>query len=307
VIAPLVVTGSAFALVYCLLATPIYRATCRFEVFENEMLRISDTSMAPPRSRSLQQPRSSIQRQVVLLESNNLNNRVYNRLKEKWAASTGGRPPPEPKLRVTPVPEVEDVMLDIAVDSFDRTYGIEYLELLIREYEGIRRDEMLALRQDTLLNLQAERDKLAGEVDAALKAVTEFEAKHNLLFAQKKSASDLEHLADILQKSRAIRTQRTILESQFPFLAQANAATLQDVMDLTMFSTAAVREGPAGGPGTPGWSDLSEWRNKESRLTALRDEYTYLRKLYKPAHPRGTSTPASRPTWRRRRRCSKRT
>ncbi len=284
ILAPLAILGGAAGLAFCHLAPPLYRAECRFEIFQNVMLKIGDSPEA--RLHAGGRRRSPLALHILLLKSKNLNDEIATRLKRKWHmdASLGLK---KVNLTVEPVKGAPDAMLDIQVDSFDAQYSLEYLKDLLVSYRRLRLAESTQIYEATSQNLRKEKDKLAADLAKARSEIIAFEAKHNLDFGKRKKESDFEHLADILQKHRELSTQYTIIEAQFPFLKEANAATLRDVLDLTIFSTGdsknnANRHPTKGG----GWSEIREWRDNEAAIIRLEAEYTHMRKTYKPGHPK---------------------
>ncbi len=288
IVLPLVILGGALGVAFAKIMPPEYRALCRFEIYENQWLHIREMENTD-RGDGGTGNTAGIKRHIMLLRSTNLNQKVRKQLQESWAEKAPDIVP-DPELQIERVKDAPDSMLDIHVDSFHPEYSREYIELLLHEYRGLRLQEAQLVWEDTKVNLTAEREKLAAEWDAARMAVTEFEAKHNLIFASKKEVSDLNYLSEILDKSRAVRTQRTILESQFPFITDANAATLRDVLDLTVFSTQGSSSQPGNeesrGSDAPGWSEMPEWHSGEARVIGLKEEYEHMRTLYKAEHPK---------------------
>ena len=283
VLAALAVVGAAAGLTYCHLVPPLFRAECRFEIFRNIMLEIAG---APDQGRPVSSESSPMDRHILLLSSRNLNARIKRTLNPKYGFDQPGTLT-RFKLRVVPVRGASDVMLDIQVDSPDPEYSLEYINELLDGYHQLRLEEMSQVHQDTVQNLQRERENLFGELEEARNSIVEFEAEHNLQFERDKAQADMRHLASILQKEREILTQRTILESQFPFLKTADAATLQDVLDLTVFSIRSVKaDGNPDKGQSIGWSEQLEWRENEAVVMRLDAEFAHRRKTYKPTHPK---------------------
>jgi len=286
VMAPLAVLGGALGLAYCYYVEPIYRAHCRFEIFENEMLRIADQPGLRDNAFYYFNV-NPLERHIVLLTSRNLDVRIRKRLAGEWGGGAASRPA---ALNVQPVEQAARVMVDITVDSYRPEYSKAYIGVLIEEYSKLRREEMVLVHDDTVQSLRAEQEKLAAQLKSARDEVMEFEAEHNLQFEEKKSESELEHMRDILRKARSVNTQRTILDSQLRSLADADAATLRDVLDLTAYSaTTGPAAKAAGRDAAPAWSEMPEWQRNEGDLIRLEAQYKNLRSVYKPEHPKMTA------------------
>jgi capsular exopolysaccharide synthesis family protein len=279
VVAPLVVVGAACGLVYSHTVAPIYQSHCRFEIFENKMLRISDAS-AIQESQFYFFNANPLERHRLLLVSGNLNQEVGERLREKWpAASLAG-------LSVTPVKDSR-VLVDISVRSTAPGFCVDYIHELLRGYKEMRREESTLQQRETLHNLRTEQQRFAEQLEEARDELMAFEASHNIRFDQYRSESDQEHTREILRKGRTIQTEITILESQLSLLETADAALLHDFQNLTRFTTAPATDGePGGGEATPNWPALPEWRETEGELIRMRSERERMRRTFKPAHPK---------------------
>ena len=288
-LAPLAVLGGLGGLIYSNYLPPRYRATCRFEIYRNPamQIRLQETPGAQGPTKN------PIQHHVVLLRSNNLRRAVRKQLRQTWDfEGKGGKSvKSSPKLRINPVREASPGMLDIAVDSFDAQYSLEYIEILLEEFRQMRLQSTAKAHEETLHNLNLERESLHRELEDVQKQVVAFETRHNVAFSKRKQELEAEHLAQVLNKQRNIRTQRTILESQFPFLTSANAATLQDVMDLTKFTTGSKTATPEQAKSKTSrseatWSEIPQWRDNQARIIRLENEYKHRSQTYKADHPK---------------------
>ena len=280
IIAPLAIVGGAGALAYSYTLQPLYRASCRFEIFENEMMRIGEQPGLRDAAFYYMNA-NPIDRHVVLLTSGNLDARVRTRLAKTWPGEVKMSRPV--LLSVVPVKKAPQVMVDISADSYDARYSEAYVTALVEEYRDSQREEMGLIHEETVKNLRIELAKLAADLKMERAEVAKFEAEHNVQFEAEKSESELAHMRDVLRKARSIQTQRMIIESQLKLLTNANAATMRDVLDLTMYTTAAAAADDKGGPE---WTDVSDWQKNEAELIRLNADYGQMRTVLKPGHPR---------------------
>ncbi len=283
ILAPLAVLGGAAGMFYCYYVPPLYRAVCRYEIFQNRMLKVTDV---PDQDSGRGWQRNPLDRQIILLKSKNLNRKIMVELKKKWDVEDATNVLQKFKLDVRPVKGANDEMVDISVDSFDGRFSQEYIEALLTGFNELRLQETAQVHEETIQGLKQEEQRLSTELDDIQGQIADFEAANNVDFLSKKKSSEEEHLVQILAKQREINTQRTILESQFPFLTDANVATLTDVFDLTVFSTGGVSRNPGETVNAPGWSEIPEWRDNEAEIVRLEAEYEFLRKTFKPVHPK---------------------
>jgi capsular exopolysaccharide synthesis family protein len=283
ILAPVTLVGGLAGLIYANMVEPRYRASCRFEIFENKMLIIGNQQQFMHETPFSMYNTNPIERHIVLLTSRNLDGRIRKRLAGNWGT---GDTAPGVVLVVKPVEKASSVMVDIMVDSSTEKYSVAYIESLLQEYQTLRREEISLIHDDTVQNLRKEQSVLAAQLEEARNAVIKFEVKHNVLFEEKRSESDMAHMANVLRKGRAIREQRKALEGQLEPLKNANAATLRDALDLTVFSTAVLVDERGREIGTPAWSNVSSWAQAEVELARLRDEYEAKKAVFKTGHPR---------------------
>ena len=282
-LAPLAVLGGAAGMAFCYYVPPLYRAVCRYEIFHNTMLNITETTDEQRGGRRYENP---LDRQILLLKSRNLNGRILAQLKKEWNLDSSTNVLQKFSVEVRPVKGATDYMVDISVDSFDGEFSKEYIEALLEGFRELRLEETAQVLEETTSGLKEEEERLSKELDGLQTEIIDFETKNNLEFLQRKHESELEHLAQALAKQREISTQRTILESQFPFLADADVATLTDVLDLTVFTTGGTARKGGDTASSAGWSELPEWRDHEAAIVRLGAEYEHLRQTFKATHPK---------------------
>ena len=290
-LAPLAVIGAVCGLAFCYYVHPVYRAYCRFEIFQNVMLNIGEDS----NNKLSYKP--NLWRHILIMKSEKLNANVRQDLEKEW-----GKKLPEDfdryKLNITPVNEAPESMVDMYVDSFDPEYSSKYLQKLIEGYEISRREETELLKANTLSGLRHELDSLSNKLEEAQNDVARFESEHNIYFVHEKTKSDQDLLATLMKHQSRLRTQIAILDAQFPFLTHENAATLRDVLDLTnqlsRFETSPKASNNAANVHNSaaylvdklphGWSEIPEWRENEALIMRLNADYQHFLETYKPGH-----------------------
>ena len=291
ILAPLALIGAASGIAFCYFTQPVYRGICRYEVFQNVMLDIGDTV------RRRQTKDSNLWRHILNMKSHKLNQKVIQELTEEWVDRI-----PEKfdrfKLSIHPVKEAPGSMLDISVDSFSKDYSIRYIDKLIEGFEHLRREETELLMSNTLSNLRQELKGVSRQLDKVQNDIVEFETDHNIYFVHEKTKSDQQLLATLMRHQSKLRTQIAILDAQFPFLKNENAATLRDVINLTnqlsQTNPTPIANGSARMGESPsskgndvileGWSEIPEWRKNEALIMRLAAEYEHLLETYKPGH-----------------------
>lgn len=292
------VLGTAAGAAYCYLAAPVYRAVCRYEIFQDESLQIGQSS-------TFEKMQQRIGRHTLVMKSATLKNQVIDELLPEW----GHRLLPdqlEPKLEIEAVRESYGSMVDISVDAASGDYALDYLATMLKGFQRIRKSEGAQVNESALGNLRNEQSLLAGQLEDAQEALLEFQQKHDIRLTEAREQMDDQFMANLIQRQNTLRMERTILESQFPFLENANTATIRDVLALTMETHAATSGGgsrprvgartngsgvdalpvPAAGSQQSAWPERVDWQSQEERVASLEAEYEDKLKVYKPGHPK---------------------
>ncbi|MFW5996425.1 MAG: polysaccharide biosynthesis tyrosine autokinase [Lentisphaeria bacterium] len=312
-----VLAGVAASTVYCVLATPLYRASSRFELFREPRLdfaRESDRSERRDESSVTQE----LERQMIIMKSGTLHERVMKSLESEWndEISSGNL---NPKVEVRQVRD-SGTMVDLRVDAVNPDYAKAYLDEMLDAYKQLRREEILQSNDQTLANLREEQEDLGRELEAARNALAEFQKEHNITYTQAKAWHDEQFLNNLIQRENSLRMQRTMLESRFNFLEKADAPTIQAALDLTIETQSAAdnisppedidfseyedqdfsvenrpeydsdssqdRQGEVSEIDDAQWSDQSDWQEKQARLLRIESEYEDQSETYREEHPR---------------------
>ncbi len=299
--------GSGAAAAYSVLSTPLYRATCRYEIFRESRLQLTDDHQTRRARPSIE---DEVNRQVVILRSGTLHQRVMERLRPEWEDRLRDREL-RPNIDITRLREAK-TMVDIQVDSVDLEYSIEYLEEMLRAYSELRREEILESTDRAVASLRREQQTISQELESAQEALSEFSREHNLTYTQTRTWYDERFLANLVQRENALRMEQIMLESQFDFLDDADVATIQDALRLTEESGIAAtdmsnvpaeaidsdfesgRRFSMRGQGQQldmegmdrlQWGQETDWQATEARLERLRAEYEDQQSVYQPNHP----------------------
>ncbi|MFO7820442.1 MAG: polysaccharide biosynthesis tyrosine autokinase [Lentisphaeria bacterium] len=303
--------GTGIGAAYCTFATKLYRASCQYEVFRESRLSLTSDDEQYRRTTPIE---DELNRQIVIMKSSSLNNRVIKQLSPEYEAKIGEKNL-QPEIDIDRVREAV-TMVDIKVDAVSKKYALDYLEKMLEVYKAMRRQEILESSEQALSGLKEEQADIGRELDAAREALTQFRKKHNLKYTQTKSWYDEQFLANLVQRENSLRMQKTMLESQFDFLEDANVATIQDALNLTVetqisaqdlsnvLPDASTSEGmeeniTTSRPGRGGsaqagasemkrlqWNEEFDWQNKQAEMQRLQAEYKDKQEIYKLDHPK---------------------
>ncbi|MFW5996426.1 MAG: GumC family protein [Lentisphaeria bacterium] len=307
----IVLAGVGAGAAYSVFATPLYRATCRYELFRESSLMLGEDS----RGRKTEETslEDEVQRQIVIMNSRSLHNRVHEQLENEWGDRLSSHER-NPNIDIKKV-RAAKTMVDINVDASNPEYAEDYLNQMLDSYKSMRREEIMESSDTALENLRREQDDVKRELDAARDAVEEFRQEHNLTYTRAKSAYDEQFLSNLIQRENTLRMEKTILDSQFEFLKDADTATIQDAMTLTQqtqrsmqefdpsmaediaessgddFTAEAVEELSSGDNKAMQdmdllqWSEETMWQEQQAEKQRLESEYEYRLDTYRSNHP----------------------
>jgi capsular exopolysaccharide synthesis family protein len=296
IILPLTLLGAAGGHFVFKRTPPMYRANCQLEILQNYRFG-SELDVLGASYRY-----SMIGRHIVLLRSPKLNRQVADRLAAEWATKT---PTPEGALAptVTQVGEAAMTMLNVSVVSHNHLYAKAYLEELLRSFEDIRFSEAANISEGTLQQLRDEVANYEKQVKDAEQAIRDFESTHDLLFEEKRSASQQTLLATLINKKDRLAAQRDLLDQQFPMLEKlelSDPMVLQEALELSRRAS-SLGEGLEDGPGQSGGNtplfvnsggaeeerrQFAVWQERQTQIIRLQAEFDHLLKTYRPSHPK---------------------
>lgn len=284
-IAPLAVLGGVIGFVLCFYSKPMYRANCRYEIYANKGLAV-DNQLDPSFSGSAnRRDFKPLERHMVHILGKNINKDVKNKLCVRWNIDSKDPLVTDVKLNVEPVRGAQDFMMDISVDSYDDEFSLEYIKLLIETFRDFREDTSSLLHDNSVRNLVTEKNKMEEELYQVQEDIVKFITTRNMVFLENKKESEERHLEHLITLQRELKTQRTILESQNPFVKDVDAATLNSMLELSTFSmsnNAAATDNEFQGAD---WNPDAEWLDLERAIIQSQAEYDYMLNKYKPDHP----------------------
>lgn len=296
-----VLIGAGGGAAYCVLGTPKFRAACQYQVFVEKALTHGMETTLEQRSRELG-------RQMTMINSEILKNRVRNKLAPEWENRLPNR-----TVEVSVVKAKHTPVLTITANAANEEYAVAFLRELIAGYEEIRKLDELEATERSLRSLRMEKDRLQNELTDARERLKEFQQRHNLKISSMRSQYEEQRLTNLMGRMNSLQMEASMIESQLNALRDANTATINDVMTLTMEthavaggtdapaaaspeSSAATSDLPNGGGGDSdalrlpaailggNWHGRG-WERYEERLARLEAAYHEKLKHYKPTHP----------------------
>ncbi len=283
-------------------AEPVYRASCTYELSQPGIGTVgSEEGGTLPR---LEQ---KLERQLYALQSGRIKGRTWRNLKSEWAGQLeeAGSIPSVHVRQSNKIPTI----IHINADSLNGEYALAYLKEMLNVYQDYQRKHLMRRKERSLEKLREEQRKIRKDLRQAQKKLRAFESEHNIRFTKTKAEYDEKFLAKLVQRKNSIRMERTMLKSQFPFLQDASAVTIRDVLALNR-ETHDLTAGRAGMPAqttsdqsnnnnqgramttsprgnvTTSWPKKAGWKSTKAKLQQLQGEYEDKLDIYKKSHPK---------------------
>ncbi len=232
-----VLLGAGGGAAYCVLGTPKFRAACQYQIFTEWALSMGVET-------SLEQRTRQMDRQITILKSDILRQRVRNKLAPEWENRI-----PTLEVVVEVVQDRRRPVLSIVVDSVDQDYGVAFLREVVAGYEEIRRLEEMEATERSLRSLRIEKDRLANELQDGRERLRDFQQRHNIKISQVRSQYEETRLQNIMARLNSLRMESSMIEMQLAALQSANAATIHDVIALNLETHALTNPGLGAGAG----------------------------------------------------------
>ena len=298
--------GTATGAAYCILATPMYRAICRYEI------ELGGSDSGKQQAFDAEGLVQASARQRMVLNSSRLRGLVRAKLQPKWSGVINSL---DVKVAIRADKELPNIF-DVTVDGVSGEYALDYLKEMLSQFQEIQRSRSLEANENSLRYLWLEKQKLAQEQEDAQNTLVKFQKENNIQFNEAKQIYDEQFLTGLVQRQNTLRTERTMLESQFPSLENASANTIQNALQLTEETHQATSgipgaapiyapspttgpgtgqatntAGPRAAPMTPvggGFAAGGEnqaWQNLDEYIARAEAEYQDLLATYKPSHP----------------------
>ncbi|MDT8391131.1 MAG: polysaccharide biosynthesis tyrosine autokinase [Lentisphaeria bacterium] len=299
--------GAAGGAAYCVLGTPKYQAACQYQIFVEQALNVGVQTTLERNSRQFS-------RQVTLLESDILKNRVKTKLTPEYENQLAGNL----DVEVNVIKDRRRPVLYIFVEASDEAYATAFLRELIRNYEEMRKLEDMDATDQSLRILRLEKERLTTELQDARERLRDFQTRHNLKVTRARSAQEEKRFEDLISRLNALRMESSMIETQLEALENANTATINNVLQLTMEThgvgtgpmgtgaapaeTADVTDGGDGSTDSAGETGITDgirlptavlgtnfqgrnWELFEERLARLEAKYQDKLRYYQPGHP----------------------
>jgi len=253
----------------------------------------------------------SMRTHAQLLRSGRLRVRVVNRLLDEWGEIMGGRSQMMLRVNVRISRQLRPV-LTLWVRCRKGPYGEAFLKALIEEHDKEWRSIHMENANNAVKNLDEELAVVEERIRSAQDDVIEYQRLHDVVRTDLRAGSERGYIAGLVARRRALTTQLMMLETQYPYLKDANAFVINDVDSLTR-ETGGVRatdeeieEKTAGGDTRPVSNDpenvlpreLTEsadnletvddgmgWQEVRVALARLRQRKKTLLENFEPAHP----------------------
>ncbi len=215
----------AAAAIYIQYFPKVYEASCSLMITRDPYLELGATRPHNP----LQQ----FGAHAFLLNSEALKERAAMRLVDDWGAYTR-------YFGIGQLPEVKAARrrgladtLDVSVRGGHREYLEAFLEALLAEHESEWRDRNAASSEGAVEVLVAELAAIEDNIARAEEEMIEFQRLHDIARIEAIGAHESRQLSMLISRRGQLSTEIMMLESQYPFLAEADLGVIDSVDMMT--------------------------------------------------------------------------
>jgi capsular exopolysaccharide synthesis family protein len=243
-----------------------------------------------------------------LLRTGRLRHRVVNRLIDEWGETMGGRGDMLLDVSARAGRQMRPT-ITVSVRCRNPAYGEAFLKCLIEEHEKEWRSMHMENADRATRDLEEELAVVEERIRSAQDDVIEYERLHDVLRTDLRAGGERAYIAALVGRRRSLTTQLMMLESQYPYLKDANAFVINEVDRLTRETGGVRAEEGDSSPTAPDktvdhdWTtvlpkELTErsenlemldegigWTEQRVKLLRLRQRRDDLLKNLKPAHP----------------------
>ncbi|MDD7986278.1 polysaccharide biosynthesis tyrosine autokinase [Lentisphaera marina] len=280
IIGPMSLIGAGLMMAYSMTLPKKYRAECRFEIFENQVVQISD------RIKDDYWVEDPMEKHMLMLRSSKLNTPIQVSVLEKF-----------PKLKqinltsfslnLNPVKGAQYDIIDISVDSYDKEASLEYLKQLIPAYEKLRISSNSGEVEATKKRLQNEVSLLDKQIDEVEKEIIDFKTRNNFVFVSTKSEFDQKYIAELLEKANKNQFALDILKPELARLDK-NPELANEVFDqLIEIVTETNNRFSMSQSGLE--QDIQQWKSRQLSKFRIEAQLKIMLKKYKLSHPKVVS------------------
>ena len=281
ILAPLTVLGAAAGLGYSLTVPPLFRATCKYEIYQNTSLDLGHTDQRRPRYWRY----SPIDRHIKLLQSATLNEQVAEKLAPDWPGTGPTNVSVNPDAPEGDSDNLTDI-LAIQVDSTDPRYSLEYISELLTAYDQRRKEEGKRRVQESIRNLKEEKAKRERELEQARAELEAFKTEHGIAFRQEQDETDRKHLARLLDQKRRMQTQINVLDQELAQLDNKAPAQLGNSLEQVVSAVGRFNNLISPQMSAAVRSENQRLQQVITRMELLHAEYQDMTEVYKPKHPK---------------------
>ena len=276
-IGPMSLIGAGVALYYSMQLPLKYQASCRFEIFMNQAVKIGQDI------REAKVQYNYLDRYKVLFLSSRLNGPIRAKLAKKYPNLGGGKYNPF-EVYVVQVRGTKS-MLDIKVNSFNKDAAKEYLVALVDGFEKMRLEEAGLESKVTVQALKDEEDRLNIQVQNLQEKIDNFKIENNFIFLETKTDFDKKYISELLEKARDVQFQLDILNTHMSDLEDEKKDSSMIFTQVVDSFSSLNRQGEASGARSL-ITDINQWKAKQITLRTIQAEYQRKLLKYKPAHPK---------------------
>lgn len=206
---------------FATLAPKKYEAKCKVSVYRDPDMPVGK---AKPRWASWGQ-------HSAIMRDDDLRERVANRLADEWGDRVGNVRDLSPPVQVSGGPAWSSTRR-VSVYTPYRDYGVVFLQELMAEYEdtwGTLRSEDMASATEML---EEELTRMEQRIEEARQGLIEFERLNDMARLQSKHSIEEGYITALVHRRHQLETQIWMLETQHPYISEANEGVLHDVHGL---------------------------------------------------------------------------
>ena len=178
--------------------------------------------------------------------------------------------------------------LYVRVQSLDPVFAADFANAITDEYLAFKAEERLDTAQSTVLSLTQQANRLLEELKKADERVLAYEKENSVVALQERGNIAARSLTQLAVQSAEFRTERMLLESQMPLLAQASdevalaalMARTPPMQGAAVTSIASLPSGPSG-LSAPGEASDNTFRSEslvERGVVGDASSYTVLKR-----------------------------
>ena len=278
-IGPFSLAGAGIMFLYSLSLPQKYRAECRFEIYENQKVQIAG-DIGNDYNYWEKNP---MDKHILMLRSSKLNDPITSDMLKKYPELENIKLAPF-TLNLNPVKESDDDVIDISVDSFNNQAALEYLKILIKNFEKSRIESNSFEIESTKADLEEEIDKLDVQIEEVEKKIIEFKTKNNFVFVSTKTEFDQKYIGDLLEKANQNQFIIDIIKPELERLdSKPEAATeiFDQIIEVIAQSNNRYKMNKSGLE-----LDIQQWKERKLKKYRLEAKLKIMLKKYKNAHPK---------------------